>query len=189
MLKKIFGGDNRWEKSKILLLLGLAGVFLILLGDFAGTFTSAPQSSSTTSSNPENKSNLSSGKSLERKLEEMLTQIAGVGEVKVKITLVSSSQRIYARNTTNNQEETVEEKDSQQVKRNSRHNKESKVVILNKGGGEKAVVKREIKPKIKGVLIVAEGAHNSQIKASLIRAVEKGLGIPSYKIAVLPKAK
>jgi len=185
----IFGGDNNWEKSKILLLLGLAGVFLILLGDFAGTFTSAPQPSSTTSSSSENKSAPSSKKSLEQNLAEMLSQISGVGEVEVKITLASSSQRIYARNTTDNQEETVEEKDSQQVKRNSRHNKESKVVILNKGGGEEAVVKREIKPKVKGVLIVAEGAHNSQIKAGLIRAVERGLGIPSYKIAVLPKAE
>lgn len=189
MIEKIFSGNNKWEKSKLLLLLGLAGVFLILLGDFAGTFTSAPQPSSTTGSSPENKSDLSSEKSLEQKLEEMLTQIAGVGKVKVKITFASSSQRIYARNTTNSQEETVEEKDSQQVKKNSRHNKESKVVILNKGGGEKAVVKREIKPEIKGVLIVAEGAENSQIKASLLHAVERGLGIPSYKIAVLPKAK
>ena len=48
---------------------------------------------------------------------------------------------------------------------------------------------REYKPEIKGVLIVAEGANDSTVKASLTRAVELGLGIAPYKITVLPQRK
>jgi stage III sporulation protein AG len=38
-------------------------------------------------------------------------------------------------------------------------------------------------------LVIAEGAADSAVKASLTKAVEAGLGLPAYKITVLPQRK
>ena len=56
-------------------------------------------------------------------------------------------------------------------------------------GADRPVMVREAKPTIKGVLVIAAGAADSAVKANLTRAVEAGLGIPTYKITVLPLRK
>ena len=64
--------------------------------------------------------------------------------------------------------------------------KESEQILFSKeNGAEQPVFINEIQPKIKGVLVISEGAYDSIVKANLIKGVEIGLGLPSYKVTVL----
>lgn len=44
-----------------------------------------------------------------------------------------------------------------------------------------------MKPRVRGVLVVAKGADNIQVKAWITEAVQKVLDVPAYKISILPK--
>lgn len=46
---------------------------------------------------------------------------------------------------------------------------------------------KTVKPKVRGVVVVASGAGNLQVKAWILEAVQKVLAVPSYKISILPK--
>ena len=61
--------------------------------------------------------------------------------------------------------------------------------MSKESGTDRPVMVRESKPVIKGVLVIADGAHDSLVKANLSKAVETGLGVPPYKITVLPQRK
>lgn len=121
---------------------------------------------------------------LEIKLEEILSKIQGVGEVKVFINYAESSEIIpmYNENTkTSNTEETdtsggtrkIQEEDSQ------------KEIIYEENNGEKTPITQKIvEPKIQGAIITAKGAINSDIKTNIIQAVEAVTGLATHKIQV-----
>ena len=49
--------------------------------------------------------------------------------------------------------------------------------------------KKKVSPKIEGAIITAEGAGNSNIKTSIIQAVEAATGLATHKIQVFEKEK
>ncbi|GAB6138817.1 hypothetical protein [Halanaerobaculum tunisiense] len=189
MLEKFFSGEDNWAQPKTLLLLGLAGMVFILLGDFTGNFTSSSPTTSKEISNQQSTDNISVEEKIEGELEQILSSVANTGQVQVDVTLDTGVERIYARDNNSSHKDVVEEDEQGGTRKTVEKEVEDKLVVLNQGGSEEAVVKKKIKPKIRGVLIVAEGAHNSYVKAKLIKAVKVGLGVPSYKISVLPKER
>ncbi|MNT81417.1 hypothetical protein D3C72_2210110 [compost metagenome] len=54
-------------------------------------------------------------------------------------------------------------------------------------GDSKPLITKKIKPKIRGVLVVARGAENKIVKQLIVDAVEKGLNVASYQISVVPR--
>lgn len=126
---------------------------------------------------------------LEARLANLLSQVKGAGSVSVSITIESSGSSEHAKNIVK-ESKITQEKDTAGGVRTTTETKESEQVLLSKENGvDKPVMVRETKPVIKGVLVVAEGAYDSTVKANLTRAVEAVLGIPVYKITVLPQRK
>lgn len=125
---------------------------------------------------------------LEKQLESILTQVKGVGNVKVMMTLNSGVEIIPAYNT-NETFKTTQEKDDQGGERVISENiKNHQLVVVNETGGKnKPVIIKEMKPKIKGVIIVAEGAQDPVIKSNILKAVKTVLDLPAYKVTVLTK--
>lgn len=121
---------------------------------------------------------------LELKLEEILSKIQGVGEVKVFINYSESSEIIpmYNENTkTSNTEETdtsggtrtIQEEDSQ------------KEIIYEEDDGQKTpITQKVVQPKVEGAIITAKGANNADVKSSIIQAVEAVTGLATHKIQV-----
>ena len=121
---------------------------------------------------------------LELKLEEILSKIQGVGEVKVFINYSESSEIIpmYNENTkTSNTEETdtsggtrtIQEEDSQ------------KEIIYEENDGQKTpITQKVVQPKVEGAIITAKGANNADVKSSIIQAVEAVTGLATHKIQV-----
>jgi len=126
---------------------------------------------------------------LEAKLANNLTKVKGAGAVSVTITLENSSTQEHAKNVVK-ESKIIQEKDTSGGIRTTTEIKESEQILMGKeNGADHPVIKREIKPLIKGVLVTAEGAYDSAVKANLTKAIEAGLGIPSYKITVLAQRK
>lgn len=171
--------------------LGALGIGLLLIGTFVSP--AKPQKEDVASHPPQTQdiaiNNRSYEEMLEGKLANKLSQIQGVGTVMVTITLESGPQQEYAKNTVR-ESRLTQEKDNNGGTRVTTETKENdQILISRETGADRPVIAREIKPQIKGVLVVAEGAADSQIKAHLMRAVESALGTPSYKITVLPQKR
>jgi stage III sporulation protein AG len=49
------------------------------------------------------------------------------------------------------------------------------------------VVVETKKPDIRGVLVVAKGAENIQVKKWIVEAVTRVLGVSSHRVSVVPK--
>lgn len=118
---------------------------------------------------------------LENKLEDILSQLKGVGEVKVMLTLEDTTEIIPAFNTTKNNE-TTKEIDSQGGTREIvREDMTIQVVTGDEGS---PIVLKEIKPNIRGVIVIAEGAENIEVKETIYEAVKTVLGIPGNRVEV-----
>lgn len=176
-----------------LILLGAIGVFLLLAGGLFDDYSVRQRSEASTDVAKNSQANVIQNRSyedaLEAKLSNILSQVKGAGAVSVSITLENSTTQEHAKNVVK-ESKTIQEKDISGGTRVTTETKDTEQVLLSKeNGADKPVTVREIKPAIKGVLVIAEGAYDSNVKANLTKAVETGLGIPMYKITVLPQRK
>ncbi|QEK12146.1 stage III sporulation protein AG [Crassaminicella thermophila] len=121
----------------------------------------------------------------EVKLKQILNQIKGVGEVEVMITYETSTEVVPALNVTKSSQIT-EEKDSQGGTRTTTQNDSSENVVMTNQNDNLVVIK-EIKPQIRGVVVVAEGAGDIKIKLEIIEAVRTIFQIPAHKVMVYEK--
>ena len=62
---------------------------------------------------------------------------------------------------------------------------DEKTVIIREGDKETPVVLRT-EPKVRGVLVVAKGVDNIQVKA-MVKAVIRLLDVPAHRVSVSPK--
>ena len=137
----------------------------------------------------ENTVTASSTPSIEENLEMILSEIEGVGKVKVLITYSESSQ-IVAMYNENNKNSLIEEKDSEGGIRTTTQTDTSKDVIFKEEEGNKVpMTQKIINPKIEGAIITAEGGGDSMVKNNIIQAVEAVTGLATHKIQVFEMKK
>lgn len=116
-------------------------------------------------------------------LEYILSQVEGAGTVQVSITLSSDGVKNYARNTQTERRQT-EEADLSGGNRNiSEENEGSDIAV----SGGSALLVEDNAPQIVGVLIVAEGAVNSQVKERLTDAATTLLNIAPHQVRVIAR--
>lgn len=172
-----------------LLILGGFGALLLVAGGIFDSPSTQVKVRNTDMPQAMQNANRSYEDVLEGKIANLLSQVRGAGAVSVSVTLESSGSVEHAKNIVR-ETKTIQEKDHSGGIRTTTEAKESEQILMSKeGGADRPVMVREYKPVIKGVLIVADGAQESSVKANLTKAVETGLGIPSYKITVLPHRK
>ncbi|MEN6412562.1 MAG: hypothetical protein ABFC84_07340 [Veillonellales bacterium] len=174
-----------------MLWLGIIGVLLIAAGSLfdSQNIKPIPETASDSLKSSPIVNTRSYEESLEGKLANILSQVKGAGTVTVNITLENGSTQEHAKNIVR-ESKVIQEKDTSGGVRTTTETKENEQILLSKENGvDKPVMVREIKPVIKGVLVIAEGAYDSTVKVNLTKAVEAGLGVPSYKITILPQRK
>ena len=121
---------------------------------------------------------------LEEKMESILSRIEGAGKVEVMITYMSNKELVPAYNSKVNESSTVE-KDSEGGTRNIIEKQTEKNVIYEEGNNlKKPLIIKEMLPEIKGVVVVAEGAKDLEVKDSLLRAAQVLAGVPIHKVQV-----
>ncbi|MFW6237817.1 MAG: stage III sporulation protein AG, partial [Halanaerobiales bacterium] len=125
---------------------------------------------------------------LSGKLTRAISSIKGVGDVEVQIYIEEGTSYEYEYNISENNKIT-NERDQNDGNREIEEddNERELVVIQDSAGNEKPVIRREKKPEISGVLIVAEGAGVSSRKREIFQAVQGLLDLPAHRINVLPQ--
>ena len=122
---------------------------------------------------------------LERRLESILRTVEGVGNVRVMITLVSGSSRVYAENIVRS-DTSVSEIDSAGGRRDQRDvSGQHTTLTVSRDGNQEPVLIREYEPVVEGVIISAQGAGNARIRAELSAAAQAVLGVEEHKVQVL----
>ena len=127
--------------------------------------------------------NLTYEEQLEGKLEAILSKVKGVGEVKVMITLISSSELVLQVDE-QNMTDKVSETDSDGGTTSSIQSENTRETVLT-GSAEGPFVIKEINPQVSGVLILAQGAGSAAVKNEICEAVEALFNLPIHKIKVL----
>jgi len=104
----------------------------------------------------------------EKRLANILSQIDG--EVSVMITYYSSSEKNIAYETKVSSREKEESEDK-------------KAVMTD---GEPMVVK-EVYPKVRGVIVTADGGGNGAVRSAISEAVTASLDVPAHRICIFKK--
>lgn len=189
------GTDNKKKIENIVVLIVILIITVIAIntiwnGDKKETkkeeveTTTSKQLASTTKT-----SQTSSNDEVQTNLENILSNIDGVGKVKVLITYSQSSE-VVAMYNENSKNSTVEEKDSGGGTRTTTQTDISKDIIYQEENGEKTpITQKVVSPKIEGAIITAIGAGNGTVKNNIVQAVEAVTGLPTHKIQVFEMKK
>ncbi|SDR89040.1 stage III sporulation protein AG [Paenibacillaceae bacterium GAS479] len=194
------GGPGRIKSLRWLLVLGGIGIALIIAGNVlnfreVGTGLGAtpplpaPEDQSVLGSRiqPSGADFTSIETPLENRLKEILEQIVGVGTVSVLVTVDSTEEMIWGKND-NTSQQTTEETDKAGGKRHvTQMTSSGQIVMYEVSGEQKPVVTKIIKPKIRGVLVVAKGAENATVRRIITEAVERGMDVPLSAISIVPR--
>ncbi len=108
----------------------------------------------------------------EVRLQEILSKIDGVGEVSVMITYYGTTSYDVA----------FEKRASGSISDEETTKSEENSVITANG---QPLVKGEVYPKAKGVVIIAEGARNASVKKAITDAATAALEVSSHRVCVL----
>lgn len=123
----------------------------------------------------------------ENQLKEALETIAGVEDVTVMVNVDGTALKVLEKNVTT-KSQTTNETDREGGKRKvDDESRTEEVVIIEDGEQKKPIVLTTKKPPVSGVLVVAKGAENIQVKQWIIEAVTRLLDVPSHRVSVLPK--
>ena len=114
----------------------------------------------------------------EKRLEEILSQVSGAGQVKVMITLEETGEKHLATDKKSDRKEQSGDDTVQEVKT------ENNVVTCGSGSEEKPFVVKENVPTPSGVLVVANGAGNEGVRLELYEAVRALYGISGHRIKI-----
>ena len=117
--------------------------------------------------------------SIEKQLKSILSSVKGVGNVEVMVTLEDDGQIFFA----------ADEKSDSSEKDQTKQSTEEKTYVLKNdaGGGESPVVVRKNTPAVSGVLVIATGAKNAEVKNEIINAVRAVLGVKAHRVEVLER--
>ena len=121
--------------------------------------------------------------SLEEKLEYILSNISGVGNVDVLITYNETEEIIPVYNKKDKKSITNESDSSGGTRVVEEFDTSQEVIYQN----EEIIVQKTISPKIEGAIITATGANNSIVKTNIVQAVEAATGLATHKIQVFEK--
>lgn len=121
---------------------------------------------------------------LQRELEGILSRIEGAGPVTVMLTLEDDAEIVYANNEETSRRTTSEEDSQGGVRHQQEYDSRGQLVIVQSGNEQEPVAVKKIKPRVRGVLVVAPGADNPLIRERLTQAVQGVLDVPAYKITV-----
>lgn len=123
---------------------------------------------------------------LERELEQILSQMEGVGKVSCMVTLSQSAEQVIEKDMEIS-DDVVTETDSQGGTRTTNQSSRTEATIYNKEEDGSPYVRKEISPKVEGVLVIAEGGDNALVVKNITESLQALFGIESHKIRIVKK--
>lgn len=121
---------------------------------------------------------------LEKRLENILETMVGIGKVKVLITYTKSSEVVPMYNENNTTSQTSETDSSGGTRTIEEKGTNKEIIFTEENGASVPATQVVVNPKVEGVIVTAEGANDSTVKANIISAVEAVTGAPAHKVQV-----
>ena len=164
------------KKDKWLIIL-LVGLLLVVIAMPVSDIKSDQTQDEQQMQKAENASEDTYADALETRLENALAKVEGVGNVKVMITLASSSEKVVEKD----REMTSEVQEGESGGKNTSSSETA--VYANGNGEETPYVKQEL--RIEGVLVIADGGDNAIVIENITEAVQALFGVDTHKIKVM----
>ena len=153
-----------WKKYKFVFLIILIGIVLMMLP--TGKKAQTTSKAATTEE-------VFSLADTEEQMTDILSHIAGVGKIRVMLTLKSGTQLQLAEDVSRADKESDTKYDSE-------------IVTINRGSGnQEVVVTDQIYPTFQGAVIVCEGAEQSSVRLAITEAVAALTGLSTDKISIV----
>lgn len=167
MNRKTEGVQRIWERYKWAVLVILAGVVALLWPSGGTKETSTAQSTVVAA--------LGDPEALQEEMEEILSHISGVGEVRLLLTVETDGERQLAGNT-----ETSYSGSASAPEDFSR----SWEAVMAQDGGQTPVVTTTRYPTYRGALVVCQGGDQASVRLAVTEAVTALTGLPADRVSV-----
>lgn len=155
-------------KKSDYLVFALIGILILIVAiPTGGTKKKEKGDSDITYENQNNSENENYGRDLEKQLKDILEKIDGVGKVEVMITL----------------EDEGSAKLDKDIKKSTEYTQTNTVIYDDEGQTKPYVTSME-KPKVKGVLVVAQGGGNASVDSNISQAVQALFDVEVHKITI-----
>ncbi len=122
---------------------------------------------------------------LEKQLKDILSEVSGVGRIKVMITLKGSTEKVALTDPTYKKDASNETGNDGSVRNQTSTEDTYETVYESEGNNKSPYIIKELEPEVSGVLIVCEGGDNDTLKKEITSAAEVLFSIPSHKIKVM----
>ncbi|MFI3238809.1 MAG: stage III sporulation protein AG [Lachnospiraceae bacterium] len=117
-------------------------------------------------------------------LEHALSQIEGVGEVEVVVTLESTKEDVFYEIREENSS-SLQEQDSEGGTREEITKDINTEIVIN--NEDNPYIVKTLLPKVQGILVIAEGGDDAIVKTNITETLEVLFGIGIHKIKVVKK--
>ena len=190
---------TKWFRRDNLLILILSGVLLFIIVLPTGDGNSAKKQKSAlvgTQSVQENvrqqgetETQGNEVSELEKRLEGVISQMAGIGKVKVMITLQSSEELIVEKDEPMERSNTNETDSAGGSRLITQMDSAPSTVFRTVGNDSEPYVVKTLSPKVEGVVVVAQGAGNGTVDKNITEMVQALFGVEAHKVKVVKMAQ
>ncbi len=173
---EVNNGNMESKKSKALVIGIIIAILVLAFGNFGG------KDKTTERPDSEGKKNVSTEQYIaenEKRLEEILAMVRGAGKVKAMITVSEIGEKVVA---SDKKSETSQDTKNEGHTRSS--SQEQTTVIYGSGAEEKPFVIKEKLPLPSGVLVVATGAGDENVRLEIYEAVKALYGLSGHRVKV-----
>lgn len=169
LIKRIKQSNKR---VKLITFMGISAIALIFISEML------PERS-TKEADPPSESSFTAASDYSdkvgKRLEELLSQIKGVGRAELILSVEGSEEYVYAEEL---------ETSAEHGENDSTEKYKNKLFVSDHSGSKDAVVKKVINPRFNGALVICDGGDDILIKERVIKAVSAALDLPTSKICV-----
>jgi stage III sporulation protein AG len=207
LLNKTDKDKTKTKKIHYIALIGLVGLLLLIISNMFNITSPDSESDHVLPISEENLTNVeqetwkqndqsdatskiqSLEDAYEKDLNHLLEQMNGISNVEVMVNLDATNEQVYQKNLIIGSQVTKELDQNGGTREIDDETREQTVVILRQGDKEIPLTVQTKKPEVRGVLIVANGVENMEVKKWVIDAVSKVLDVPVHRVSVMPKNK
>lgn len=189
--KKIMEWCNikKWKKDQFLIAL-LTGIFLLVIAIPTGspkeTESQKNEGETYVAGNKTETNGESYVEQLEERLEKVLSQVAGVGKVKTMITLETTEEKVVEKDEPVSKSNTTESDSQGGNRKNEEYTSSEETVFMEQEDGSRVpYVRTTIEPKIKGILVIAQGGGTVSVEKNISEAVMALFSVEAHKIKVM----
>ena len=172
---KMLISDSR-KRTNLIIILAATAMLLILL-------SGCPQSGTDERGGHETDAQ-QYARSLEERLEQMISSVDGAGQSRVMITLQNGGEYVYAIEDSISTDSSVSTDSGGRQSSGEREEHRSGYIIIDTEQGEQALVRTELMPSVCGVVVVCSGASDPQVAQAIMSVVTTALDISPKRVCI-----